>query len=173
MNPLSFDHADILLRAEQVSGCFIDPRCDIPAASVNYCGQLFCMHFVRREQLKEYPYVPNGLHELSPDFLVTIRNQANHELVAALSIWTVLDYGLSEVCDAMLLDSLQDSLKHRCDSLVKGLVLRPLVGEEKDAVMLRKDPATLVALPVQLQSSVETITHLLETILGIGPPIHV
>lgn len=164
-----FDHADVLIRAEQINGCFIDPRCYIPAIPINRSGQSCWIDFVRREQLDKYPYTPNGLQELSPDFIIAIRIESSHKLLAVLGVWTILDYDLLESCDQMRLDSLQNSLKHHVDNVVNGLVLRPLVpGEE--TVTLEQDSAILMALPVQFQSILEKIKNLMEVLLKIERP---
>ena len=127
-----FDHADILIRAEQINGCFIDPRCYIPAIPINHSGRSCWIDFVRREQLDKYPYTPNGLSVLSPDFIIAIRIKSSNKLLTVLGVWTILDYDLMESCDEIRLCSLQNSLKNHVDDIVTGLVLRPLApGKEK------------------------------------------
>lgn len=165
-----FDHADVLIRTEQINGCFIDPRCYIPAIPINRSGQSCWIDFIRREQLDKYPYTPNGLQELSPDFIIAIRIESSHKLLAVLGVWTILDYGLSESCDQIYLDSLQNSLKHHVDNIVNGLILRPLVPGEDKTVTLEQDSAILVALPIQFQSILEKIKNLMEVLLKIERP---
>lgn len=164
-----FDHADVLIRGEQINGCFIDPRCYIPAIPIKRSGQSCWIDFVLREQMEEYPYTPNKLQELSPDFIIAIRIESSPKLLAVLGVWTILDYDLSESCDQMRLDSLQNSLNHHVENYVNGLILRPLVpGEE--TVTLEQDSAILMALPVQFQSILEKIKNLMEVLLKIERP---
>ena len=161
-----FDHTDILIRAEQICGCFIDPRCGIPSIHTYSNGHRCWIDFVRREQLSDYPYTSEEVKEVRPDFIVAVRLEDNGSLLSVLCVWTVLDHGLFESRDEVHSKSLQTALKHPANG-VTGLILRPLAPGETRTVMQKQASTILMAIPIQSQSSIKEITSLIETILEI------
>lgn len=130
------DGSDVGVRQEQSRGTFVDRTTQLDSWALAAQDGQDVIDIILAEQLDQHPLIPPALAQLSPDILLLRRPRHGGGVVAALAVWSMLDFAvdndmLAQRCKA--LSGVLGELSLPC--MFGGLLLQPRPPESSSPMV--------------------------------------
>ena len=164
--------SDVLVRAEQIAGRFIDPLS--APAPWHVTGEVpwEVVDFVGNGCSSEHPMIPSAMARLCPDFVLVRRLFHGKQPSSILGVWTMMDFDLEDDHLRGRTKSISECLRRvAAPCSLAGLLIQPFPprpagrAREMDAAERLCDG---LRLPIDLQGELQELTCRIRSGLRIG-----
>ncbi len=154
--------SDTLIRPEQLSGKFVDPRCSPSPWQLVGGSARQVVDFVKGEQMMEHCMIVSRLDRLCPDFVLVRRTAFGSRPISMLAVWTVLDFDIHRDLLRQRARSISQHLKNVSTSYpINGMLIQPRLGSSEDLGQLEEaleHRCRGIRLAVDLQGELQGLT---------------